>query len=85
MRPDVTQLLLAHGFQAFLSLSSKHSVEDASDSKQDVRGSSIMEICENVVSAFACFRKEDKQFTFSTFSREALFTAASVLSTGARS
>ncbi|XP_027105436.1 negative regulator of systemic acquired resistance SNI1-like isoform X1 [Coffea arabica] len=85
MRPDVTQLLLAHGFQAFLSLSSKHSVEDASDSKQDVRGSSIMEICENVVSAFACFRKEDKQFTFSPFSREALFTAASVLSTGARS
>ncbi|KAL3519914.1 hypothetical protein ACH5RR_018063 [Cinchona calisaya] len=80
MRPDVLQLLLAHAFQAFLSLSSKHSVEGASDCMQEVEGSSLKEICENIVSAFARLRKEDKQCTILPFSREALFMAATILS-----
>lgn len=51
---------LGISFQAYLSIGSNHSVKGVSDAKQDMEGSSLVEICENITSAFACLREEDK-------------------------
>ncbi|XP_059663829.1 negative regulator of systemic acquired resistance SNI1 [Cornus florida] len=77
---DVVQLLLAHGFQAYFSLASQDSVEGISDFKEDFKGS-LMEICKNVISAFTSLRRTDGKMEILPFGKEALFTAASVLST----
>ncbi|XP_018500718.2 negative regulator of systemic acquired resistance SNI1 [Pyrus x bretschneideri] len=53
IRTEVVQLLLAHGFQAHLSLPCEnHLVGDASASDEEKSSSSLVEICENIISAF---------------------------------
>ncbi|KAK9267110.1 hypothetical protein L1049_009529 [Liquidambar formosana] len=78
----VAQLLLAHAFQAYLSLSSQqHPVKSLADSEEVVRGSSLVEICKSVISAFHSLRRTDEHMEILPFEKEALFTAATILST----
>ncbi|CAA2982027.1 negative regulator of systemic acquired resistance SNI1 isoform X1 [Olea europaea subsp. europaea] len=78
---EVAQLLLAHAFQAYLSLSLQHLPEGSSELKEDVKGSSLAEVCKNLISAFTSLRREDKETEILPFGKEALFTAATILST----
>ncbi|KAM7500737.1 hypothetical protein LguiA_025151 [Lonicera macranthoides] len=77
---EVAQLLLAHAFQAYILLSSQHSVEGISDSKEDVSSDSVVEICENMISAFTCLKRADAHTEILPFGKAALFTAATMLS-----
>ncbi|KAJ9690565.1 hypothetical protein PVL29_012956 [Vitis rotundifolia] len=78
---EVAQLLLAHAFQAYLSLSSEQqSVKGISNSKEDASISSL-EICKNMISAFNSFRGKDGHMEILPLGKEALFTAATILST----
>lgn len=78
---EVAQLLLAHAFQAYLSLSSEQqSVKGNSNSKEDASISSL-EICKNMISAFNSFRGKDGHVEILPLGKEALFTAATILST----
>ncbi|XP_057471463.1 negative regulator of systemic acquired resistance SNI1 isoform X1 [Actinidia eriantha] len=78
---EATQMLLAHAFQAFLSLSSQHSAEGIHESTENVRDSSLAEICKNVISAFTNLRRVDEHTEILPFAKEALFVAATILST----
>nr|GEV08315.1 negative regulator of systemic acquired resistance SNI1 isoform X1 [Tanacetum cinerariifolium] len=52
---EAAQLLLAHAFQAYILLPSQQST----DSSKDIVDNSLLEICNNMVSAFACLNKTD--------------------------
>lgn len=73
---EVAQLLLAHAFQAHISLSSQHSTE----SKEEISDNSVSEICNNMISAFTCLKKTDGHTGILPYGKEALFTAAIMLS-----
>ncbi|XP_022140200.1 negative regulator of systemic acquired resistance SNI1 isoform X1 [Momordica charantia] len=75
------QLLLAHGFQAFLLLSTKQPpLEGLPDSKEQVAGGSLVETCKNLISIFNCLRTLDEELEISSCAKEALFVAATILS-----
>ncbi|XP_041027702.1 negative regulator of systemic acquired resistance SNI1 isoform X2 [Juglans microcarpa x Juglans regia] len=79
---EVIQLLLAHAFKAHLFLSSrKRPALGDPDSKEDVRDNPLVEICENMISAFNSLRRVDENMEVLSFGKEALFTAATILST----
>ncbi|KAK6124229.1 hypothetical protein DH2020_042065 [Rehmannia glutinosa] len=78
--PEVVQLLLAYAFQAYLTLS-YHVSEGLSNTAEDVKSNSVAEVCKNVVSAFTCLRQQDPGTEILCFGKEALFTAAAILST----
>ncbi|CAL1410313.1 unnamed protein product [Linum trigynum] len=70
---DIVQVLIAHGFQAHLSLCS---------SKQDGDGvASPAEMCEDVITAFTNLKTANQQLEILPIGKEALFTAAMILST----
>ncbi|CAH1415893.1 unnamed protein product [Lactuca virosa] len=73
---EVAQLLLAHAFQAFISLP----CQDSTESKEDIVDNSLPEICKNMISAFNCLKKTDEDMVIPPFGKEALFTAAVLLS-----
>ncbi|KAI3796813.1 hypothetical protein L1987_39499 [Smallanthus sonchifolius] len=73
---EVAQLLLAHAFQAYILLSSEHSTE----SKEDIANNSLLNICNDMISAFTCLKNTDKHTGILPFGKEALFTAAIMLS-----
>ncbi|KAL8268240.1 hypothetical protein R6Q59_002045 [Mikania micrantha] len=73
---EVTQLLLAHAFQAYIMLPSQHSTE----SKEDTAENPLTSICNDMISAFTCLKKADKDTEILPFGKEALFTAAIMLS-----
>ncbi|KAK9051674.1 hypothetical protein SSX86_028302 [Deinandra increscens subsp. villosa] len=73
---EVAQLLLAHAFQAYILLPSQHSTE----SKEDTAENSRPNICKDMISAFTCLKKADKHTEIQPFGKEALFTAAIMLS-----
>ncbi|KAI7740880.1 hypothetical protein M8C21_021980 [Ambrosia artemisiifolia] len=73
---EVAQLLLAHAFQAYILLPSEHSTE----SEDDNGANSLPNICNNMISAFTCLNKADKNSGILPFGKEALFTAAIMLS-----
>ncbi|KAJ4830677.1 hypothetical protein Tsubulata_027988 [Turnera subulata] len=76
------QVLLAHAFQAYLSLSS--SLQDAESncsSKKEANGSSLIEICKNTISAFSNLKRVDGKMAILPIAKEALFTAATISST----
>ncbi|PON57395.1 negative regulator of systemic acquired resistance (SNI1) [Trema orientale] len=75
---EVIQLLLVHGFQAYLSLPSKHL--DESTSAASGSSCSHIEICENIISAFRSLSATDKRMEITSFGKEALFTAATIIS-----
>ncbi|KAI3456197.1 hypothetical protein Pfo_012860 [Paulownia fortunei] len=77
---EVVQLLLAYAFQAYLAVS-YHVSEGLSDTMEDVKSNSVVEVCKNVISAFTCLRQEDPDAEILCFGKEALFTAAAILST----
>ncbi|XP_051128843.1 negative regulator of systemic acquired resistance SNI1 isoform X1 [Andrographis paniculata] len=80
--PEIVQLLLAYGLQAYLVLSNEHLLEGLPDSMEDVKSKSdnVANICKNLISAFTCLRQEDRLSSFSSHAKEALVTAAVVLS-----
>ncbi|KAK6124369.1 hypothetical protein DH2020_041862 [Rehmannia glutinosa] len=78
--PEVVQLLLAYAFQAYLTLS-YHVSEGLSTTAEDAESYSVAEVCKNVVSAFTCLRQQDPGTEILCFGKEALFTAAAILST----
>nr|XP_043626713.1 negative regulator of systemic acquired resistance SNI1 [Erigeron canadensis] len=73
---EVAQFLLAHAFQAYILLLSQHSTE----SKEDISDDSLPVICNNIISAFTCLKKIDEHTEVLPFAKEALFTAAIMLS-----
>ncbi|KAL6567371.1 isoform X1 [Orobanche gracilis] len=77
---EVVQLLLAYAFQAYLAMSYGAS-EGSSDMMEDGKSNSVVEVCKNVVSAFTCLRREDPNTEVLCHGKEALFTAATILST----
>ncbi|XP_055804038.1 negative regulator of systemic acquired resistance SNI1 [Solanum dulcamara] len=77
---DVAQLLLGHAFLAYLSVSVESSAEN-DDFEEIVKGSSLTEICKQIIAAFTSIRKEDKNTEILLFGKEAVFTAATILST----
>ncbi|BBH00945.1 negative regulator of systemic acquired resistance [Prunus dulcis] len=81
IRTEVVQLLLAHGFQAHLSLPSEHHpVEDTSASNEERSCRLLIEICKNIISAFKNMKTADKQMEILSLGKEALFTAATIIS-----
>ncbi|KAJ6769920.1 NEGATIVE REGULATOR OF SYSTEMIC ACQUIRED RESISTANCE SNI1 [Salix purpurea] len=78
---DVVQVLLAHAFQAHLSLSCQQDADGIAASKDEGRSSSLAEICENIISAFSNLRRTDAKMEILPIGKEALFTAATILST----
>ncbi|KAI3743681.1 hypothetical protein L1987_56743 [Smallanthus sonchifolius] len=73
---EVAQLLLAHAFQAYILLPSEHSTE----SKEGIADNSLPNICNDMISAFTCLKNTDKHTGILPFGKEALFTAAIMLS-----
>ncbi|XVF25712.1 hypothetical protein REPUB_Repub13aG0237200 [Reevesia pubescens] len=97
---EVLQLLLAHAFQAYLSMSPQQHQPGMSDCEEAVIDSFLMEISKNVIAAFNSLRASLSLFNFlrnislyflvfllrlsveiSTLGKEALFTAAMIIST----
>ncbi|KAK1424765.1 hypothetical protein QVD17_20103 [Tagetes erecta] len=70
---EVAQLLLAQAFQAYIALPCEHSTE----SKEE---NSLQNICNDMISAFTCLKKADKHTGILPFAKEALVTAAFLLS-----
>ncbi|GAY34653.1 hypothetical protein CUMW_012600 [Citrus unshiu] len=56
---QVIQLLLAHGFQALLLLSSQN-IEGVMDSKEETRESSLVEICKSMICAFQSLKRTNE-------------------------
>ncbi|KAK6797433.1 hypothetical protein RDI58_005135 [Solanum bulbocastanum] len=77
---DVAQLLLGHSFLAYLSVSVDSSAEN-DDFEEMVKGSSLTEICKHIIAAFTSIRKEYKNTEILLLGKEAVFTAATILST----
>ncbi|GJX17905.1 negative regulator of systemic acquired resistance SNI1 isoform X1 [Tanacetum coccineum] len=73
---EAAQLLLAHAFQAYILLPS----QQPTDSSKDIVDNSLSEICNNMVSAFVCLKKTDAHTGILPFGKEALLTAAIMLS-----
>lgn len=77
---DVAQLLLAHAFLAYLSVSVDSSAQN-DDFEEMVKGSSLTEICKHIIAAFTFIRKEYKNTEILLMGKEAVFTASTILST----
>ncbi|WCJ27132.1 negative regulator of systemic acquired resistance (SNI1) [Euphorbia peplus] len=78
---DIVQILLAHAFQAHLALpSSHHEVECDLDSKDKVKSNNLAELCENLISAYRNLKSSDKEMEILPLGKQALFTAATILS-----
>ncbi|XP_031494543.1 negative regulator of systemic acquired resistance SNI1 [Nymphaea colorata] len=77
---EIVQLLLAHAFQAFLSIQIFAKQFTFSCKKMGLCGS-LVEICKNLQLVFASLKKVDEKMEIIPFAKEALFTAA-VLSSG---
>ncbi|KAJ6791949.1 negative regulator of systemic acquired resistance SNI1 isoform X2 [Iris pallida] len=75
---EVAQLLLAHAFQASLSL--QHDQKHNASFAEKIGSTSQYEICNALISAFQNIRKIDEDSDITPFQKEALFTAASIVS-----
>ncbi|KAK9085447.1 hypothetical protein Sjap_025858 [Stephania japonica] len=76
---ETAQLLLAHSFQAYLSLQSH--VDCVVDLSDIIGGCSVDQVCKDIVSAFQNLGRIDKHMEMTPFSKEAIFTASIILST----
>lgn len=76
---EVVQLLLAHALQALLSMPSDQHLENTSYYKELI-GSSATEICKNIITAFNSLRSVDGDIDILPIGKEALFAAATILS-----
>ncbi|CAK7350483.1 unnamed protein product [Dovyalis caffra] len=68
-------------YKAHLSSSSQQDADGTSASKDEERSSSVVEICEKIISAFSNLRRTNAKVEILPFGKEALFTAAAILST----
>lgn len=57
---EVVQLLLAHGFQAYLALQLQCASDSSVVSPEDIKSISPVEICNGLVSDFMCLKREDQ-------------------------
>ncbi|KAB1668927.1 hypothetical protein ES319_1Z092800v1 [Gossypium barbadense] len=79
---EVIQLLLAHAFLAYMSLTSQQHLPGMPDCNEAVIDSlSLVEISKNVAAAFNSLREADKKIQISSLGKEALFTATMIIST----
>ncbi|XP_047311369.1 negative regulator of systemic acquired resistance SNI1 [Impatiens glandulifera] len=78
IHPEVIQLLLAHAFQAYLSLPAESF--DGNHNSKEAYKNSVAETCKNFISAFTNLRR-DGCMEILPFAKEALFTATCILST----
>lgn len=74
---EVAQLLLAHAFQAYLSL--EHAFKQPSGLNMNIGGSSLEQICTDMISALNTLKKVNEPNEMMPFEKEALFTAATIL------
>ncbi|KAF4388838.1 hypothetical protein F8388_019017 [Cannabis sativa] len=77
---EVIQLLLVHGFQAYLSLPCENLYESISAANGERTNYFHIEICKSIISAFRNLRAADKHMEITSFGKEALFTAATIIS-----
>ncbi|XP_050370031.1 negative regulator of systemic acquired resistance SNI1 isoform X2 [Argentina anserina] len=80
IRPELTQLLLAHGLQAHLSLPCEQHVEGTSVSSEERSISSLIEVSKDMISAFRNLKTADKKMEILPLGKEALFMAATIIS-----
>lgn len=79
---EVSQILLAHAFQAYLSLSSQNYPDGGiADSKDVGGGSSLVDLCKSIISAFHNLKRADEHAEMLPLGKETLFTAATILTT----
>ncbi|XP_021865090.2 negative regulator of systemic acquired resistance SNI1 isoform X1 [Spinacia oleracea] len=77
---EAVQVLLAQVLQACMSIPKEKLLEEISDLKDDGERSPLVHICKNIISAFTKLRETDEHLQILPIGKEALFTAASVLS-----
>ncbi|KAG9145918.1 hypothetical protein Leryth_026706 [Lithospermum erythrorhizon] len=77
---NVVQLLVAHAFKAYLSLSLDQPAEGLPDAAANVKDTSLIEVCKLTISAITCIREVDKDARLVLILEEALFTAATIIS-----
>lgn len=77
---EAVQVLLAHALQACMSISKEQLLEEFFDSK-GIGSSPLANICKNIISAFTRLKETDEHLQILPIGKEALFTAATVLST----
>ncbi|XP_054803494.1 negative regulator of systemic acquired resistance SNI1 isoform X2 [Prosopis cineraria] len=77
---DIVQFLLAHGFQAQLSVLSEGHAEDKIAGHEEERLSALVDMCQSFISAFDCLRSTDEHMEVLSVGKEALFTAATIIS-----
>lgn len=77
---DVVQLLLAHGFQAQLSILSERNTNDNIGGDRNEGASALVDLCEAFISAFDSLISTDGDLEILSIGKEALFTAATVIS-----
>ncbi|XP_057526772.1 negative regulator of systemic acquired resistance SNI1 isoform X7 [Amaranthus tricolor] len=78
---EAVQVLLAHLLQASMSIPDEHLIEEISGLENDFRSSPLVNICNSIISAFTKLKETDAHLELLPISKEALFTAATVLST----
>ncbi|XP_042030838.1 negative regulator of systemic acquired resistance SNI1-like isoform X2 [Salvia splendens] len=76
---EAIQLLLAYGFQAYVMLLHAES-QGFSDMMEDVKSNSAVGVCEDLISAFTCLRREDPNTGILCCGKQALITAAATIS-----
>ncbi|KAG6393732.1 hypothetical protein SASPL_144300 [Salvia splendens] len=76
---EAIQLLLAYGFQAYVMLLHDES-QGFSDMLEDVKSNSAVGVCEDLISAFTCLRREDPNTGILCCGKQALITAAATIS-----
>ncbi|KAK2367766.1 negative regulator of systemic acquired resistance SNI1 [Trifolium repens] len=77
---DVVQLLLAHGFQAQLSIMSERIANDNIGGDSEEGASALVDLCQTFISAFDSLRSTDRDMEILSIGKEALFTAATAIS-----
>ncbi|KAK9714664.1 hypothetical protein RND81_06G110600 [Saponaria officinalis] len=77
---EAVQVLLAHTFQACMSIANDKLLE-IYDFKEDAGSTPLGQICKNVISSFTTLKETDESMQILAFGKEAIFTAATILST----
>ncbi|XP_027920864.1 negative regulator of systemic acquired resistance SNI1 [Vigna unguiculata] len=76
---DVIQFLLAHGFQAQLSILSNGNADANISGDKEGGVGALVDLCQNFISAFNDFRSTDAHMEILSIGKEALFTAATII------
>lgn len=76
--PDVAQVLLAHAFQAYLSLQQADKL--FANYSDKIGRITLSMTCKSLIAAFQNLRKVNQDLEVTSFEKEALFTAETILS-----